>query len=159
MCRRLSPAYLAPLIQTSRAGTAQSGTGLMRELDAIAAVVIGGTSLMGGVGRIPGAIIGVLSLGIITSGFTSLPSTSSTSRWSRGPSSSPPSWRTGTGTAARQEADRRISGDEQEQQRTRHRPCRLVRRPRRTPAVLARSVNRARRRGLRRFSPRCGHRR
>ena len=63
---------LAALIQTSRAGTAQSGTGLMWELDAIAAVVIGGTSLMGGVGRISGTIIGVLILGVITSGFTFL---------------------------------------------------------------------------------------
>ena len=44
----------------------------MWELDAIAAVVIGGTSLMGGVGRISGTIIGVLILGIITSGFTFL---------------------------------------------------------------------------------------
>ena len=63
---------LAAIIQTSRAETAQSGTGLMWELDAIAAVVIGGTSLMGGVGRISGTIIGVLILGIITSGFTFL---------------------------------------------------------------------------------------
>ena len=60
---------IAAIIQTSRAETAQSGTGLMWELDAIAAVVIGGTSLMGGVGRITGTIIGVLILGIITSGF------------------------------------------------------------------------------------------
>ena len=63
---------IAAIIQTSRAETAQSGTGLMWELDAIAAVVIGGTSLMGGVGRITGTIIGVLILGIITSGFTFL---------------------------------------------------------------------------------------
>lgn len=63
---------VAAIIQTSRAGTAQSGTGLMWELDAISAVVIGGTSLLGGVGRITGTIIGVLILGIITSGFTFL---------------------------------------------------------------------------------------
>ena len=63
---------LASIVQTSRALTAQSGTGLMWELDAIAAVVIGGTSLFGGVGRITGTIIGVLILGIITSGFTFL---------------------------------------------------------------------------------------
>ena len=63
---------IAAIIQTSRAETAQSGTGLMWELDAISAVVIGGTSLMGGVGRITGTIIGVLILGIITSGFTFL---------------------------------------------------------------------------------------
>ncbi len=63
---------LAAIVQTSRALTAQSGTGLMWELDAISAVVIGGTSLFGGVGRITGTIIGVLILGVITSGFTFL---------------------------------------------------------------------------------------
>ena len=63
---------LAAIIQTSRAETAQSGTGLTWELDAISAVVIGGTSLFGGVGRITGTIIGVLILGVITSGFTFL---------------------------------------------------------------------------------------
>lgn len=63
---------LAAIIQTSRAETAQSGSGLMWELDAISAVVIGGTSLFGGVGRITGTIIGVLILGVITSGFTFL---------------------------------------------------------------------------------------
>lgn len=63
---------LAAVIQTSRAETAQSGTGLMWELDAISAVVIGGTSLMGGIGRIPGTVIGVLILGVLTSGFTFL---------------------------------------------------------------------------------------
>lgn len=44
--------------------------GVMYELDAIAAVVIGGTSLAGGVGRITGTVIGVLILGVMTSGFT-----------------------------------------------------------------------------------------
>lgn len=63
---------IAAIIQTSRAETAQSGTGLTWELDAISAVVIGGTSLFGGVGRITGTIIGVLILGVITSGFTFL---------------------------------------------------------------------------------------
>lgn len=63
---------LAAIIQTSRGGTGQSGTGLMWELDAISAVVIGGTSLMGGVGRIPGTVVGVLILGVLTSGFTFL---------------------------------------------------------------------------------------
>ncbi|WP_413992391.1 ABC transporter permease [Labrys okinawensis] len=63
---------LAAVIQTSRAETAQSGTGLMWELDAISAVVIGGTSLMGGVGRVPGTVVGVLILGVLTSGFTFL---------------------------------------------------------------------------------------
>jgi inositol transport system permease protein len=63
---------IASIVQTSRAMTAQSGTGLMLELDAISAVVIGGTSLFGGRGRIMGTIIGVLILGTLTSGFTFL---------------------------------------------------------------------------------------
>ena len=63
---------VAAIVQTSRAETAQSGTGLYYELDAISAVVIGGTSLFGGVGRITGTIIGVVILGMITSGFTFL---------------------------------------------------------------------------------------
>ncbi|HKT62804.1 MAG TPA: ABC transporter permease, partial [Burkholderia sp.] len=37
---------------------------------AIAAVVIGGTSLSGGLGRVTGTVIGVLILGVMTSGFT-----------------------------------------------------------------------------------------
>jgi inositol transport system permease protein len=44
--------------------------GVMYELDAIAAVVIGGTSLVGGMGRITGTVIGVLILGVMMSGFT-----------------------------------------------------------------------------------------
>jgi inositol transport system permease protein len=44
----------------------------MAELDAIAAAVIGGTSLAGGVGRITGTVLGTVILGILTSGFTFL---------------------------------------------------------------------------------------
>ena len=40
--------------------------------DAIAATVIGGTSLAGGVGRITGTVIGTVILGVMTSGFTFL---------------------------------------------------------------------------------------
>ena len=46
--------------------------GVMYELDAIAAAVIGGTSLTGGVGRITGTVIGTIILGVMTSGFTFL---------------------------------------------------------------------------------------
>lgn len=49
------------------AGSPSSGTG--RELDAIAAVVIGGASLMGGVGRIWGTILGALILFTVQSGL------------------------------------------------------------------------------------------
>lgn len=63
---------LAGIVITSRVLTAQSGTGIMYELDAISAVVIGGTSLFGGRGRMTGTIIGVCILGVLTSGFTFL---------------------------------------------------------------------------------------
>lgn len=63
---------LAAIVQTSRAQTAQSSTGMMWELDAISAAVIGGTSLLGGRGSIIGVVIGVLIMGVITSGFTFL---------------------------------------------------------------------------------------
>ena len=50
----------------------QAGMGMMYELDAIAAAVIGGASLSGGIGRITGTVIGTLILGVVTSGFTFL---------------------------------------------------------------------------------------
>ncbi len=49
------------------AGSPSSGTG--RELDAIAAVVIGGASLMGGIGRIAGTVLGALILFTVQSGL------------------------------------------------------------------------------------------
>ncbi|MCM5704604.1 ABC transporter permease [Larsenimonas salina] len=65
-------AGLGGAIAASRAGTGQAGMGLMYELDAIAAAVIGGTSLAGGVGRVTGTVIGALILGVMLSGFTFL---------------------------------------------------------------------------------------
>ena len=65
-------AGLAGVVMTARATLAQPGMGLMYELDAISAAVIGGTSLFGGRGRISGTVIGVVILGVITSGFTFL---------------------------------------------------------------------------------------
>ncbi|MEY5098483.1 MAG: hypothetical protein RJA36_1202 [Pseudomonadota bacterium] len=61
---------IAGTVTASRAISGQSGMGMMYELDAIAAVVIGGTSLVGGKGRVTGTVIGVLILGVMTSGFT-----------------------------------------------------------------------------------------
>lgn len=61
---------IAGTVTSARAISGQSGMGVMYELDAIAAVVIGGTSLSGGLGRITGTVIGVLILGVMTSGFT-----------------------------------------------------------------------------------------
>jgi inositol transport system permease protein len=61
---------LAGIVTSARAITGQAGMGMGYELDAIAAAVIGGVSLAGGVGRITGTVIGVLILGVMTSGFT-----------------------------------------------------------------------------------------
>ncbi|ALX50253.1 ribose ABC transporter permease [Lentibacillus amyloliquefaciens] len=60
---------LAGMILTSRLNSAQPTAGEMFELDAIAAVVIGGTSLMGGRGRITGTLIGALIIGVIDNGL------------------------------------------------------------------------------------------
>ena len=56
---------LGAIILASRLGVADPLAGTGYELDAIAAVVIGGTSLMGGVGGIGGTVIGVLIMGVI----------------------------------------------------------------------------------------------
>src|SRR5699024_3200569 len=63
---------LAGIILTSRLNSAQPTAGNMYELDAIAAVVIGGTSLMGGRGRIVGTLIGALIMGVIDNGLNLL---------------------------------------------------------------------------------------
>ena len=63
---------LAGIVQTARAISGQAGVGVGFELDAIAAAVIGGTSLSGGVGRLTGTVIGTVILGVLTSGFTFL---------------------------------------------------------------------------------------
>ena len=65
-------AGLAGIITAARVQTAQAGMGVTYELDAIAAAVIGGTSLTGGVGRIAGTVIGTVILGVMISGFTFL---------------------------------------------------------------------------------------
>jgi inositol transport system permease protein len=63
---------LAGVMTAARAASGQPGMGVAYELDAIAAAVIGGTSLAGGVGRITGTFIGTIILGVVTSGFTFL---------------------------------------------------------------------------------------
>jgi ribose transport system permease protein len=52
-----------------RLGAGSPSSGVMRELDAIAAVVIGGASLMGGVGRMIGTVLGALILFTVQSGL------------------------------------------------------------------------------------------
>jgi inositol transport system permease protein len=63
-------AGLGGVVTSARAASGQAGMGMSYELDAIAAAVIGGTSLSGGIGRITGTVIGTIILGIMTSGFT-----------------------------------------------------------------------------------------
>ncbi|WP_319558869.1 ABC transporter permease [Marispirochaeta sp.] len=63
---------LAGIVLAARINSGQSGMGVSFELDAIAAAVIGGASLSGGLGTIPGTIVGSLVLGIVQSGFTFL---------------------------------------------------------------------------------------
>ena len=65
-------AALAGVIITSRLGSAQPNAGLTYELDAIAAVVLGGTSLSGGKGRMFGTFIGVLIIGVLNNGLNIL---------------------------------------------------------------------------------------
>lgn len=65
-------AVLAGIIITSRLDSAQPTAGTSYELDAIAAVVIGGTSLAGGRGRIVGTLIGALIIGVISNGLNLL---------------------------------------------------------------------------------------
>ncbi|WP_111431379.1 ABC transporter permease [Rhodobacteraceae bacterium DSL-40] len=62
-------AGLAGNVLMSRLVTAQPSEGVMYELDAIAAAVIGGASLMGGVGGISGTMIGAFIIGILRNGL------------------------------------------------------------------------------------------
>ena len=62
-------AGLAGIVLSSRVMSASPATGAGYELDAIAAVVIGGTSLSGGRGSISGTIIGALIIGVMNNGL------------------------------------------------------------------------------------------
>lgn len=62
-------AGLAGMFFYIRLGTGSPSTGIGRELDAIAAVVIGGVALSGGVGRIAGSALGALVLATVASGL------------------------------------------------------------------------------------------
>lgn len=63
---------LAGIILTSRLNSAQPTAGAAYEMDAIAAVVIGGTSMAGGYGRIIGTIVGALIIGTLNNGLNLL---------------------------------------------------------------------------------------
>ncbi|WP_270166828.1 ABC transporter permease [Paenibacillus sp. SYP-B4298] len=60
---------LAGIILTSRLNSAQANAGTGYELDAIAAVVLGGTSLSGGRGWIVGTLVGALIIGVLNNGL------------------------------------------------------------------------------------------
>ncbi|MGL4392795.1 MAG: ribose ABC transporter permease [Fusobacteriaceae bacterium] len=65
-------ASLAAVITTSRLGSAQPTAGQGYELDAIAAVVLGGTSLSGGYGKITGTALGAVIIGILANALNLL---------------------------------------------------------------------------------------
>lgn len=62
-------AAVASIVLTARIGSGQPGLGLSYELDAIAASVIGGTSLAGGLGSAGGTLIGALIIGVMKNGL------------------------------------------------------------------------------------------
>lgn len=63
---------LAAVVLTARLNSAQPIAGIAYELDAIAATVIGGTSLMGGQGNLVGTLIGALIMGVLKNGLNLL---------------------------------------------------------------------------------------
>jgi ribose transport system permease protein len=63
---------LAGVLLTARLVSAQPSAGMGYELDAIAAVVIGGASLIGGVGTVGGTIIGAFIMGVLRNGLNLL---------------------------------------------------------------------------------------
>ncbi|PFG29110.1 multiple monosaccharide ABC transporter permease [Microbacterium agarici] len=65
-------AGLAGVVSTARAGGAVASAGTNYELDAIAAVFIGGAAVTGGVGTVVGAVIGALVMGVLNMGLSIL---------------------------------------------------------------------------------------
>lgn len=62
-------AALAGIILTGRLNSAQPTAGLFFEFDAIAAVIVGGTSFTGGIGTVWGTLVGVLIIAVINNGL------------------------------------------------------------------------------------------
>ncbi|MCR9066601.1 MAG: ribose ABC transporter permease [Cytophagales bacterium] len=65
-------AAVGGILVTSRLNSAQPNAGASYELDSIAAVVIGGTSLSGGVGTVTGTVIGAAIIGVLNNGLVLL---------------------------------------------------------------------------------------
>ncbi len=65
-------AAIGGVLVTSRLNSAQPNAGTSYELDSIAAVVIGGTSLSGGVGTVTGTVIGAVIIGVLNNGLVLL---------------------------------------------------------------------------------------
>jgi rhamnose transport system permease protein len=81
VARRLALVYviagvvsaLAALIYTARLGQAKADAGTGYELFAITAVVLGGTSIFGGVGSVTGTLLGVAAIAVLKNGLACLP--------------------------------------------------------------------------------------
>lgn len=65
-------AAISGVLLSSRLFSAQTNAGMSYELDAIAAAVLGGTSLAGGVGTMIGTLIGALIIGVLNNGMNML---------------------------------------------------------------------------------------
>lgn len=65
-------AALGGILVTARLNSAQPNAGMNYELDCIAAIVIGGTSLSGGQGSIRGTVIGAILIGVLNNGLVLL---------------------------------------------------------------------------------------
>ena len=63
---------ISAAIQTARLNSSTNNLGIQNELDVIAAAVIGGTSFSGGIGTIPGAVVGAVVMQSLRSGMSLL---------------------------------------------------------------------------------------
>ena len=63
---------LAGILYISRLGSAESTLGQNMELEVLTAVLLGGTNIFGGKGKLPGTIMGVLIIGVLRNGLNLL---------------------------------------------------------------------------------------